>query len=69
MDQPRIAADKVGLSIAEAAVVMGVGRSSIYVMMRDGRLPARKIGRRTVILREDVAGALRSAPAVPTKGA
>lgn len=40
---------KLALSVAEAAVEAGVGRDQVYAAIRDGRLEARKWGRRTVI--------------------
>jgi excisionase family DNA binding protein len=40
---------RLALSVAEAAVEAGVGRDQIYAAIRDGRLEARKWGRRTVI--------------------
>lgn len=39
----------LSVSIPEAAKLTGVGRSSIYVAIKAGTLPIRKIGRRTVI--------------------
>lgn len=55
-------ADRLGLSIVEAAQFMGVGRSTVYRLIGDGSIPAKKVGARTVILREDVINFLRSAP-------
>jgi excisionase family DNA binding protein len=52
------------ISVEEAARVLGIGRNSAYVAVREGNLPAIKIGRRvrisTAVLRrmlslEDVA--------------
>ena len=40
---------RLALSVAEAAVQAGVGRDQVYQAIRDGRLEARKWGRRTVI--------------------
>ena len=40
---------RLALSVAEAAVEAGVGRDQVYAAIRDGRLEARKWGRRTVI--------------------
>jgi excisionase family DNA binding protein len=42
------------LSIIEAARTLGIGRSTIYRLIGEGRLPIRKIGRRTLILRSDI---------------
>ena len=40
---------RIALSVAEAAVEAGVGRDQVYAAIRDGRLEARKWGRRTII--------------------
>jgi excisionase family DNA binding protein len=44
---------KFALTVDEFAALSGLGRSKLYVAMRDGLLQARKFGRRTVILREE----------------
>jgi excisionase family DNA binding protein len=41
--------DPLAISISEAAKVLGLGRTSIYGMMSDGRLEWFKLGRRTLI--------------------
>jgi excisionase family DNA binding protein len=43
---------RIALSVAEAAVEAGVGRDQVYAAIRDGRLEARKWGRRTIITYE-----------------
>jgi len=40
---------RMAMSVAEAAVETGVGRDHIYGAIRNGRLEARKMGRRTII--------------------
>jgi hypothetical protein len=40
-------------SILEFCAWAGVGRSSAYQQLRDGKLRAKKIGKRTVVLRAD----------------
>jgi excisionase family DNA binding protein len=40
---------RMALSVAEAAVEAGVGRDQVYAAIRDGRLEAKKFGRRTII--------------------
>lgn len=37
------------VSIREAGKMLGIGRSTVYRMMEDGRLATRKIGRRTLV--------------------
>ena len=51
-----------GLSIAEACAVVGIGRTKIYEAIRDGSLKARKYGKRTLILRDNLCLFLSSLP-------
>jgi excisionase family DNA binding protein len=46
--------EKIGYSIEEAVLASSVGRSLIYEEIRAGNLRATKIGRRTVILADDL---------------
>jgi excisionase family DNA binding protein len=58
-------------SIAEACARSGIGRTAIYNMINAGQLTARKRGRRTLILVDDLRRCLESLPSVnskPTKG-
>ena len=43
-----------GLSISEACAVAGIGRTKIYQAITDGNLKARKCGKRTLVLRDDL---------------
>jgi excisionase family DNA binding protein len=47
---------KLAYSIGELAAYGPVGRSTIYNAIAAGRLRARKIGRRTIVLDEGLAG-------------
>jgi excisionase family DNA binding protein len=49
MDIQQPATFKAAYSIAEAAKEVGGGRDKIYSAIRDGKLDARKWGRRTII--------------------
>lgn len=40
-------------TVDETALIVGCGRTILYEEINAGRLRARKIGRRTIILRED----------------
>jgi excisionase family DNA binding protein len=42
--------------------VLGLCRDSVYKLIREGRLPTRKIGRRTVVLESDLQAFLESLP-------
>ena len=50
------------LSIAEACVMAGIGRTKIYEAIASGKLTARKWGKRTLILREELRQFLASLP-------
>jgi excisionase family DNA binding protein len=41
--------EPLAVSINDAARVLGLGRTSIYAMIGDGRLEAFKLGRRTLV--------------------
>jgi len=49
-------------SIPEVMCVLGLCRDSVYKLIREGRLPARKIGRRTVVLETDLQAFLEGLP-------
>lgn len=53
-------AEKLAYSIEDAIKAASVGRSLLYSEISAGHLRVRKIGRRTVILREDLTEWLRS---------
>jgi excisionase family DNA binding protein len=55
---------RLAYSIREAADISGLGRSSIYVAIRDGQLKVKKHGRRTLILADDLKSYLQSLPQV-----
>ena len=55
---------KLGLSIDESCEISGVGRTKIYEAIGTSKLIARKVGRRTVILRKDLETWLENLPAV-----
>ena len=46
--------DISALSIAQTARLLGIGRSTLYCIIKAGRLPVRKLGKRTLIMREDL---------------
>jgi len=58
------------LSPHEAARFAGCGRTTLYAAIAAGSLRARKLGRRTLIIRDDLMGWLDSLPTIaPTKAA
>ncbi len=57
---------KVGLSVEEAVTASSIGRTKIFRAIRDGRLKARKDGRRTIILAPDLVEFLSELPTKET---
>jgi excisionase family DNA binding protein len=51
-----------GMSVSEACAVAGIGRTKIYQAISEGRLKARKCGKRTLVLRNDLRDFLTSLP-------
>ena len=41
--------DKLAYSVAEACSVLGLGRTRLYEEIKSGRIPVKKIGKRTLI--------------------
>ena len=61
--------EQEGLSVAEACEVAGIGRTKLYEAIADGRLKARKLGKRTLILRDDLRQFLAALPPAHRKAA
>lgn len=59
---------KRAYSINSAAEMISAGRDGVYLAIRTGVLKARKFGRRTLILDEDLTAFLRSLPELDLKG-
>ncbi len=64
-----IQSKKLAFSVAEAAVHADVCRDIIYAAIREGRLCARKAGRRTLILRADLEAYLCNLPTLKLNSA
>jgi excisionase family DNA binding protein len=54
--------EQIGLSISEACVQSGIGRTMLYQLIKRGDLPAHKIGRRTIICPRDLEQLIQSSP-------
>jgi excisionase family DNA binding protein len=48
---------------------LGVGRTQVYKLIRAGKLDARKLGARTVVMEDSVDRVLESAPRIEPKSA
>lgn len=58
------AAPAVARSPDQVAKVVGVGRTKIFEAIKEGKLRARKLGRRTIVTDEDLRAWLASLPQV-----
>lgn len=54
----------LALSIAEVCKATGIGRTSIFNAIREGKLRAVKLGNRTLVRAEDLRTFLESLPAI-----
>lgn len=45
---------RLAYSVLEAAAAAGLGRTTIYELIKQGRLPSRKIGKRRIIAAADL---------------
>ena len=52
----------------EATLVSRIGRNSIYLAVETGAVRARKLGRKTLILRDDLLAWLQSLPSASSSG-
>lgn len=57
-----LATSPLAHSVEEAATRANCGRTTVYAAIKSRALAARKIGRRTIILEEDLRGWLVSLP-------
>jgi excisionase family DNA binding protein len=46
--------DALTTSVSDAAKALGIGRTSIYALIREGRLEVVKLGRRTLITTDSI---------------
>jgi excisionase family DNA binding protein len=60
---PKLSAP-VALSIKEACDLSSIGRTKLYELIKDNKIPARKLGRRTIILTTDLEEWLKSLPPI-----
>lgn len=59
---------RIALTISEAAKATGISRSHVYKLLSEGALTRRKIGKRTLILREDLEAFMRARPSAKWRG-
>ncbi len=54
--------DKLAVTIPEATRIIGVGRTTLYRLFEQGKLTPRKVGKRTLILMEELEAFIQSLP-------
>lgn len=64
MNDSALNLQREGLSISEACAMAGIGRTKIYQAISSGELVARKYGKRTIVLRQDLQTFLSALPVV-----
>ena len=52
------------LSIPQACLALGIGRSKLCSLIADGLIPIKKIGRKTLIARPDIVAFVNGLPPV-----
>jgi hypothetical protein len=53
---------KISVTISEAVQMTGIGRSSLYILFREGKIQPRKSGKRTLVLVEELRRYVESLP-------
>lgn len=56
------------LTISQTQAALCLGRTKVYQLINAGELPAKKLGKRTVILRSDLEEFLLQLETYPVKG-
>lgn len=59
--------DIIAVSINDAARALGLGRTSIYSLINEGKLEARKLGRRTLVTTESIRALIDGAMIIGAK--
>jgi excisionase family DNA binding protein len=54
-------------SIPEACKEANIGRTKFYELVKEGRIRPRKVGRRSIVLSEELEAVLRDLPPMQTK--
>lgn len=54
--------NKISVTIPEAIQMTGIGRSSLYKLFNEGRITPRKLGKRVLILVEELERFIKALP-------
>lgn len=58
---------QLSLSIEEVQAATGLGKTKIYSLIGSGKLPAKKCGKRSIILKDDLDTFLKNLPSYPAE--
>lgn len=58
---------QLSLSIEEVRAATGIGRTKLYEIINKGNLRARKLGKKTIILKSDLEAFLQDLEAYPVR--
>lgn len=53
---------KVAMTVAEAVEYSSIGKTVLFGLLKDHKIPRRKLGRKTLILRTDLDAYINSLP-------
>lgn len=59
--------ERLAYSVKDARLRLGISNDNIYNLLNSGALPARKLGKRTVILADDLNKYLERLPSYPAR--
>ena len=59
---PHETVDSIALSVEKACELCSLGRTKFYELLKSKTITARKVGRRTIVLRSELEKALESLP-------
>lgn len=62
MSTPHEPLERATFTVDEAALILGISRTTAYESVRRGEIPARRFGRRVVVLRHELLRLLDSPP-------
>lgn len=54
--------DRISVTVAQAVRLTGISKSEFYRLLADGKIPARKSGRTTLVMMADLRAYLDSLP-------
>ena len=63
------ATEPLAYSVPQVLAKINIGRDKLYALIREGKLPARKCGKRTLVTDSDLETFLQALPRLPHQAA